>query len=498
MSAAVDPELVALEGVLPVYVAARRWFRGKARKVERCTISDAIPVPSGADRAWMAVVRISYADGANEDYALPLLVADASRAATMRTLRPHMVISERPDGGAVVDGFGDDRFLRSLLPSLAGDAVWRQGESALQFRRIGADLTSTTAEPRCLETEQSNTSIVFGEAYVLKLVRKLDEGVSADLEMGEFLTAAGYAFAPQVAGAVNLTRRNREPATLAILHRFIPNRGDAWSFFLERLTGRLGGGSVGEGVLGDDTAQLGLLAARVAEMHLALASRPDLPPFAPEPLEREERARLAEAVGASMRAALGALASSRASLHADVAAPLARVHGRRGDLEAELTRFGDADFAAGKTRVHGDLHLGQVLVTRNDFVLIDFEGEPARSLAERRAKRSPLVDVAGILRSLHYASVSAARALANPGPEAFRAALDWHDAARAAFLEAYFTGVKGAPFLPPRENDARRLLDFYLVEKCVYEVHYEVNNRPDWLAIPLAGLAQLIEGRDAA
>jgi trehalose synthase-fused probable maltokinase len=505
-----EAEAAAVSAHLAAYVAARRWFRGKARRVAQCTLADSLPLPAEGEtaraRAWFAIVRVAYTDGGSEeseDYVLPMLRATPDEAERLRREHRHLVVANLADGGAIVDALGDERFLRLLPRLLERGEILREGGSALGFRRVARDVPLGDAAPRPLNAEQSNTSIAYGDAYILKVIRKLEEGVSADLEMGEFLTRAGYAHAPAVLGAVELARNGRPPGTVAILHAFVPNRGDAWSFFQERLEAFLdrlsNGGDVGTpaGSLGEDRARVELLATRVAEMHLALGSRPDVPAFAPEPITGGERARLAGAVGASWRNALASLGSQAGSLPPDAARLVTELAGRDAAVSAALSRFVDSTIAAEKIRIHGDLHLGQVLVTDEDFVLIDFEGEPARPLSERKAKRSPLADVAGMLSSLHYATVSAARAhgLAHvkDASESERAMLAWHAEAREAFLGADFAAVRGASFLPPSDAEARSMLDFYVLEKCLYEVHYELNNRPDWVAIPLEGLAQLAQ-----
>jgi trehalose synthase-fused probable maltokinase len=509
-----------LDARLPEYVAARRWFRGQSRQIEPHARKE--PHETVAPPAVIAIVHVAYADGgAADDYALPLSFVTGDEADALRARRPHLVVAElhvqcahASYDGVLCDAVGDTRALRALLAHVERADTLEGRDACLRFRRLGeghdaARSASSDAEPRVIDAEQTNTSIVYGDAYILKVVRRLDDGASPDLEMGEMLTAAGYTHAPEVAGAAELVREGREPATLAILHRFVPNRGDAWSYMLGVIGRHVASTSATDAA--DANGRVRLLAERVASMHLALASRGDAPLFAPEPLAREERAALADAVRASLRRAFATLAARLAatppSLPPDAVAVVKALVPREAELEERLRRFVDEEPGGGawKTRVHGDLHLGQVLFTGDDFMIIDFEGEPARPLAERKAKRSPLADVAGMLRSLHYASISAARAIQPSSPAVDRAAAAWHDAARDAFLEAYLARVRAgstrerarARFLPDDPVALRAMLDFYLLEKCVYEVHYEIDNRPDWVAIPAAGLAQLLEEPDA-
>ncbi|WP_394836358.1 putative maltokinase [Pendulispora rubella] len=492
----VDPNLSGVEAALASYVAARRWFRGKARSIAKATLRETIPLPIDSGRAWIGLVDITYADGATDEYTLPMMTVDAERAAVIRRERPHLLVRDCADGGAVVDALGDTRVLRALLPLIGRDAVLEHDGSVVRFRRGTRTIEALDAEPRPVDVEQSNTSVVYGQSYILKVIRKLDAGVSADLEMGEFLTQAGYAHAPAVAGAIDLARGGAEPATLGILHRFVPNRGDAWAFFLGRLAQVAERPPApGADPLGDDRARVRLLATRVAEMHVALASRSDLAAFAPEPITRDEREHMAEAVRHSLRAVFAELTGKRSgSLPADAVSLVAVLAARARDFEIRLNRFVEREMAAWKTRVHGDLHLGQVLVSDDDFVIIDFEGEPLRPLSERKAKRSPLADVAGLLRSLHYATVTAARARGTP--EARGALQAWHVESSRELQRAYFAGTREQSF-QTAAGDVQAMLDFYALEKCTYEVLYELNNRPDWVAIPLAGLTEWIERTDA-
>ncbi|HEY2514921.1 MAG TPA: hypothetical protein VGI39_28845 [Polyangiaceae bacterium] len=482
------PELARAQAHLAAYIVPRRWFRGKARTVSGAAITAAIPLGVPERTAWFTVVRVAFEGGGSEDYALPLVRVDAPRAAEARASQPHLVVGDLEGGGALLDALGDPQILASLFTHMTAGATHKDGDAELRFRSYDERLGLARGRPRLLGVEQSNTSVAFGEDYILKVIRKLD-GTSPDLEMGTFLTRAGYAHAAKVAGAIELVRNGGEPATAAILHRFVPNQGDAWAFFLERLAAP----HRGDDPLGADRPLVRRLAARVAEMHVLLASRPDLLAFAPEQIELGERARLAEGVNVSFALALGTLAARRGSLTGETARLLDVIVARQDAVAARVDAFVSAAAPVWKTRLHGDLHLGQVLVTGDDFVIIDFEGEPARTLAERKAKRSPLADLAGLLRSFHYAAVAAARS--RPETDAAHC-LRWHREATREIVATYLREAGHAPFLAPAEEDTVRTLQFYLLEKCIYELHYELNNRPDWIAIPVAGLASLLEGHD--
>jgi trehalose synthase-fused probable maltokinase len=414
--------------VKPAYLRERRWFRGKARDLRETSVVERFPLDLAGTAAQLRVVRATYGDGGSEDY----------------------VVVGRDQDDQEEDALADPKLLSALL-----DHVRRETRvGALVFRKLPGfdEVKATSTTPMPSAKEQTNTSVPFGDTYILKIVRKLDDGRSAELEMGEFLTRNGYAGAPPVLGAIEIERpASAEPATVGIVHRFSPNRGEAWGFTLA--------------ILAADPAAYGrhatLLGRRVAEMHAVLA-RGTGSAFAPEPLDRSRRASLADAV----RAAAG-----NVTRHIDEAT--------RAKIDARVQAFVDLESDPVATRVHGDLHLGQILVTpppQEDFVIIDFEGEPARPLEERKAKRSPMADVAGMLRSFDYAAATA------------KAPRAWYRATSEAFLSAYGDVLP----LGGSRSASRDVLDFYLVEKCIYEIGYEANNRPDWIGIPLEGLRELL------
>jgi trehalose synthase-fused probable maltokinase len=325
-----------------------------------------------------------------------------------------------------------------------------------------------TLEPvRLLQAEQSNTSLRFGEALILKLFRRLQFGANPEVEIGWFLTEqTTFDGTPPMAGSLSYLDPSGEEAALGLLQRFEPNRGDAWTTTLARVASVLEGAEVASTL-----PSIRRLGATTAELHVALASGTD--DFGPETIT----ARDVEVWRQSLDAELD-----------DVAHALAAHHVR---LDADLLRERAAGLSALegslKTRHHGDYHLGQVL-ERDDgaYVIIDFEGEPSRPLAQRREKRTPLRDVAGMLRSFDYARNAAVRSSSRS--DAARAAGNWYQAAREAFLEAYLAVARGRPRLLP--GDIGAPLAALELEKAAYEVMYELNNRPDWLPIPLAAFGR--------
>jgi maltose alpha-D-glucosyltransferase/alpha-amylase len=382
--------------------------------------------------------------------------------------------------------------------------------------------------------EQSNTSILYGRQLILKLFRRLEGGENPDVEIGRFLTeVARFGRIAPFLGEISITPARGEKITVAMLQRLVINQGDGWEWFLAELAGffqhtdRLS--SVPELRSASFLRELerlpismeparvsldaaALLGRRTAEMHLALSVPTDNAAFSAEPFSAEDLARDAERIEAQLRSALDALRAQLPNLDEITSDAAALLLSRRLDLIARARAIALQPAAGMRIRIHGDYHLGQTLRTaplqknegtvleEADFVLLDFEGEPARPLSERRRKQSPLKDVAGMLRSFSYASFSAAeRALhAMPddahsaaGPALSSWARAWQDAASAHFLHAYRETIAANSALLPHGEEAQALLDAYILEKALYELLYELNNRPTWLRIPISGILSL-------
>ncbi|HEX2252440.1 MAG TPA: putative maltokinase, partial [Thermoanaerobaculia bacterium] len=411
-----------------------------------------------------------------------------------------------------------------------------------------AQLDGSRTPVRRIAAEQSNTSIIFGDRLILKLFRKVEPGLNPDLEIGRFLTQEGrFPHTPSVAGSLAFEphgrRKGDEPRTVGILQQYAMNEGDAWSYtldsvgrFYERVLARSAEGGVppapvprdtpvtlaGElrerpsgseepppgldpGLLGTYLDSARTLGHRTAEMHLALASDTASADFAPEPFGTLYQRSLYQSMRSLTGRSLQLLEDRRDRL-ADSEAEAAErlLAGRDGVLE----RFGGllgGKLDAQRIRIHGDYHLGQVLYTGRDFLIIDFEGEPARALSERRIKRSPLRDVAGMLRSFDYAAHAELRRQREGGlvseeeaAELAGWAAHWQRWVSATFLAAYLDrlgwGGGEGELLPGGADELALLLDVYLLEKALYELRYELNNRPGWVGIPLAGILQLVEG----
>ncbi|MGI9149040.1 MAG: hypothetical protein ACR2IK_21250 [Chloroflexota bacterium] len=414
-----------------------RWFGGKSRTIRAARVVDRA---GWAADAQLCLVEVEYELGSPETYVL------AER------------LGEPTVARAVLDRFGGPS-----LPTEAGG--WLVFTATDVFHEVPCESTQPIS---AMGAEQSNTSIRFGGALMLKLFRRLQFGPNPEVEVGYFLAEhTQFRDTPALVGSVDYLAPGGLRASLVLLQRFVPNRGDAWTTTLRRLEGILDGADVRESV-----EAMARLARTTADLHIALATgRGD---FSAESIDELDIRAWRQAIVGEAQSAVDGL--SERNIVLDGQSLLRRAEGIRALKGAQ------------KTRHHGDYHLGQVLEREDGtFVVIDFEGEPSKPLAQRRERRSPLRDVAGMLRSLDYARNAALRAGDALDADRMRRAEAWHASVREAFLAAYLSAVAGAaPGLLP--SDPFAALTALELEKAVYEVLYELNNRPDWLPIPLAAL----------
>jgi maltose alpha-D-glucosyltransferase/alpha-amylase len=530
------PARSAVESALSSYLAGCRWFGGKARRMRSLSIADSVRVANSHGLTHVLLLRAGYVDGEPDMYVLPVTYAAGSAAQQVRERSPRAVIAqlgaEGATDGIVFDALYDRGFQLALLDTIARRRRFHHGNDTLagSNTRAFANLRGPAGaplEPALFKGEQSNTSIVYGERLILKFFRRVQEGVNPDLEIGRFLTERmSFATTPPVAGALSYERQHGLPSTFAILHGFVPNQGDAWTFTLDALDQYfdrvlvhrsdtdppvIPGGPI-TSLLSDNPPTLAvdtigaylesarIVARRTAELHLALAAAPDDPDFAPEPFGSLYQRSIYQSFRSGAREAFELLRKQRRTLP-----ERARPDGDRVlELEAEVDKRFRSIIARKLTgmriRFHGDYHLGQVLYTGKDFVILDFEGEPARSLTERRLKRSPLRDVAGMLRSFHYAAYTGlarhgARGRARPEDETRLEHWGryWYHWVAVTFLGAYLGTARDAPFVPRTIPEVQLLLDVFMLDKALYELRYELNNRPEWAALPLRGIVQLLE-----
>ena len=497
--------------ILPNYVGRARWFGGKARHPKGLVV---IAAPALGD-ARLLLVRVEYADGGAEIYLVPLQVA-AADTSRMAATYPQAVAARIGDGGILFDSIHDEAF-RSALYSLAMTGGSQAGSADLLGLpgHVSRDLMEPPAS-RVLAVEQSNSSVVYGDRIFLKLYRRLEEGMNPDAEILRFLSNRGFTHAPPFFGAVEFRAAGSQPRVIALALGMVSHEGDAWTFALAELqkyyaralaqgfdASPFGGlshldpapapGEAASIVGRDFLSRVRQLGIRTGELHLALASDELAPDFKPEPFGKDERLALASAIGGEAKRVMALLAERGQALPSELAGPVASLLAAADGIDKTAGRLAAAThLATVRTRTHGDYHLGQVLNTGDDFVILDFEGEPARSLAERRLKRSPLRDVAGMLRSFHYAAHSAASGLGEQRAFAEPLSELWAATVSRAFLEAWLSKTAGAPFVPAPPADLAQLLEAFLLEKALYEIAYELNNRPTWVGIPLRGILSLL------
>ncbi len=528
-----------LEMALRTWLPSRRWFGGKARSIQNVTVIDAVSLANSHEPVkYLVLAEVEYVEGEPETYLLPLSYATGEEGERLAAENPSPVVArislrDAKQAGVVFDATGDAAFTSILLDALVRRRRAKSAKGELvvtqtpALRQILADKNNSLSASS-VKGEQSNTSIIYGDKAIVKLFRRVEQGVNPELEIGRFLTEqANFTATPPLLGAIEYRSNRGEPLTFAVATALIPQAETAWHFALDNI-GRyfeqvltrpmanwpavdLGAGKslwefaetppapqVKDFASGFLTAAA-LLGRRTAEMHIALASDRKTEAFAPEPFSQHYQRSLYQS---ARKLAVQNLQRLRKRL--DHLTPRGQQLGRavldnEKQLLERLRTIVSRKISASRIRCHGDYHLGQVLYTGKDFRIIDFEGEPARSLTERRIKGSPLSDVAGMIRSFHYAAAQGFNQLAATGlqtpdnTEPLKSAgTCWATSAMGAFLRDYQAAVGTVDFFPSSYEDRNLLLNFYLLQKAVYEVGYELNNRPDWVEIPLSAVVYLL------
>ena len=485
---------------LPQYLAKRRWFAAKDEAMGRVTIAR---VTKLADELMLAEVSVELGDR-TEQYLLPLGIAweDEHPAPLPQQLALARVRRGRRVG-LLTDAFALEGFSRAVIEKLeSGEALRSSDGEQLVFERVRALPDPIEgAEPgvRWLSAEQTNSSLIVDDRVVLKLLRRVATGTQPEIEIGRVLAQHGYGGTPALVGEIVRVGANGDRATVGVMTAFVRNQGDAWQWTLDhlsRLVDELAVGDAGIGEPIDPMRGYDTIAAaigrRLGQLHETLANVADDPAFAPEPTSVAEAESIASKVSAQLDRAFAHVERVRESLDPAARADADRLLASRELLATSVRTAAALAVDAPRIRIHGDFHLGQVLLSSGEAWIIDFEGEPARSLEERRRKANPLRDVAGLLRSFDYAAAVAAR---SPEPAALgsferRAALLelFREQASQRFLEAYFAARGRAT------PHAQGLLTLFLVDKAAYEISYEAANRPDWIDVPIRGLARLVDG----
>jgi maltose alpha-D-glucosyltransferase/alpha-amylase len=498
-----EPEVLdpLLGKVFPAYLGQKRWFRSKSREIVGVKTSDRLLLPLEAsgeltDEKILAlallIVEVHFRTGLEETYHLPLAIrtGDGARSAGLLS---KLRFGRRREEAALCDALEDPDCALKLLEALEKGAAWEgvAGKAALeQIRRLEPSPRGNL-QVRSMGAEQSNSSVVFGDQVVLKVFRKVEVGVNPELEMGRYLTLKGFHHTPKLYLSLEYLA-GRLPAALLLVQEFVPSLSDGWSdalshvrsFFDDPSPVRMDGELDSYGVLAES------LGRTTAELHETLASDTNDPAFSPERVEAADAALWANGLLQRLDRLARTLDHRTRSICE-----------LRPKIEKAVHCLKRVKDLGKKIRHHGDYHLGQVLRTRDGWVLLDFEGEPACPLEERRAKQSPLRDVAGMLRSFSYAAHAALFERCSPESSEWARleprAMAWESRAREAFLRGYLLRMGDSPILPAAGSDQREMLAFFELEKAIYELGYELDNRPDWARIPLKGIERLVgPGRD--
>ncbi|MDO9017612.1 MAG: putative maltokinase [Myxococcales bacterium] len=517
-----------LAEVLAGYATDRRWFRGKARRRRAASVFDMLALPSGADVHHFVILEVEYTAGEPERYLVPLAFVAGEQAVHLEQSSPHAIIAHvelggaTPGRGVLYDSLATGEAASALLAGLRGGPP-----AAGELGSLGYTATEALREccgsdeltGRAVRFEQSNSTVPFGDKLMLKVFRQLEPGTNAEVEVGTYLTARAPGLTPRVLGSITYEHPGVEATAVAVAHAFVPNQGTAWELFTGHLEGLfdqvlsehielppLAPGHVLERVgmevppeltarIAGDLRHARCIGVRTGEIHALFASGYDRD-FASEPFTPMHQQSLFQGARSLLVRTAETLARLKATLPPEVLPDAEAMLAAQGAIEARLrTITGHLLEDAVKIRAHGDLHLGQVLHTGDDFMIIDFEGEPARPLRERRYARAPLRDVSGMLRSFSYVAESAL-SRGRQRPQDQERLRPWASHWVAWMSAAYVAGHLGVPgvaaVVPKADADRRLMIDFYSLEKCIYEINYELNNRPSWLPIPIRGLLELL------
>jgi maltose alpha-D-glucosyltransferase/alpha-amylase len=491
--------------VLPAFLAGRRWFAAKDSAAVTAKLAATIPLTGGDLGLALAVIE-SRSGRDSGRYLMPVAINWTRFDRARHDPNALAAVRRGPREGTMLDATADRAFISTLLAKVHAGTTLDANGGRLEFVPVGQFALSeppVIEEVRAVDTEQSNTTVLVGSDYVVKLFRRNEPGVNPEIEVGRFLTEiAGFANMPPLLGTVELVEEETR-SSVAVVHRFIENQGDAWSVtnaYLDRFVEeqRL---LAGEGATESDEQVTYLLrmrqvGRRVAEMQLALASRDDIPDFKPESISAADVNKWTEEVLRRAQGAFAKLKRHRSQTEEPERALIDDILASEPSLPGYLRGLLPESIDAMKIRHHGDFHLGQMLIVKDDVVILDFEGEPRRSIAERRRKIPAARDVAGLIRSIDYSAIAALERALKSAPDEHgkiaRALDDWRERSVTAMLDAYREFMTEPRLWPADAADAGRLLDFFLLEKACYELEYEMAHRPHWLRVPLAGLRRIL------
>jgi len=524
-----------LEAVLSTHIQNARWFGGKGRLIKQAALTEVFPVSNEKIQGFIIFVQIDYIKEDSETYVLPLALTETTEAAEILENSPWAAIcwitfKMKNATYLLHDGLASNRFCLLLLKMIERHHRVKAKKGAVAGHATPAFALFKKKLPgplstKIIDSEQSNTSVIYGEHFILKMFRRMSEGINPDFEISGFLTEKKFPHTPQLGGAITFHPEKSEPSTLGILHAYVANQGDAWQYTLRHLNiffdSALAGkerflhfASMGtkpqirlsdelpvEAVelIGPFTESVRLMGVRTAQMHRTLASASKGSHFEPEPFSKLYQRSLFQSLRTLGIKTFDLFRRNQDKLPEQIREDARILLQNEQNFYNRFKPLLDRKISTLRIRIHGDYHLGQLIFTGKDFQIIDFEGEPARPVSERRIKRSALRDVAGMLRSFHYAAEWALFNLKRTGirdnvRDSFlkACALHWYDWIRLIFLKAYRAEAKEGSFLPQDQEEFILLLDIYLLDKAIYELAYELNNRPQWVSVPLNGLLALL------
>ena len=508
---------------LAAFLRRQAWMVPAAREVRQARFADWAPLRGGQTPSFLAIVGVEYADGDSAHCLVPLALLDGEAADAALERAPSAVLARITGArkGVIVDGLHDDRTCDRLIEMIdtADEIATKHG--SVRGARTAAPI-APIAPHRWLrgKVEHSHTIAALADRAAIKLFRRIEPAPNPELEIGRFLGERGFTRTPPLLGALEYRRPGLEPATLAVLHGLVKHQGTGWDVAIEELRryyervavriNRSKGEEALDGRDGPDHAgpppffaaleqwyltSATALGRRTAELHLALAGAADAS-FVPEPLDRDSLSALANQMRAHGEAALDLLHGRIASLDEASRARTEELLASRDTLLARFDAIRALGDAGPRIRIHGDYHLGQVLRAEEDFIVLGFEGDPAQSLAERRARQSPLKDVAAMIRSYSYAAYAALFAFALHAPGDYAAlepwAGTWTHWTTDTFLKGYLAVAGGGPLLPQSDAARATLLSAFVLDQALRELGYELQKRSDWVRVPLAGLGKLI------
>ena len=491
--------------VLPAYLPNQPWQREPIEARQHISLIDAVRIDDGAEPiGFLAVAQVQpHRAQRSSNLFLPLALAELGDGEPNNALWRAAVARTRtgPREGLLVDGLAVERFVRVLLDDV------RLGRNRVSMRgtvvssgtpRLAMLTLPRTPDVRALEVEQTNSSVIVGESVFVKAFRHPADGTEPELEICRFLDAAGYQNVPPLLGSIEYAPYDGAPRTLCLLQNFVESQGDGWGAVLNYLDRSFQGRATRQGQdgeAGDEHAifmeRVKILGRRLADLHRAFATPTGDRDFDPEPVTDADVERwLAQARNVTV-GALDHLDGALDRVPAALAREARALLERRDEVLARIEALRGIRIDGTKTRYHGDLHLGKVLVVAEDVLFVGFAGNYGDPLAMRRAKSSPLRDIARMMRSFNYAAVASVRGLTMDRSEDVTAleplARDWERRSLDSFLAAYRESIAGCSSYPSREGDAKRLLDLFVLENAFYEMDYELTNRPSWVRIPLEG-----------